>query len=393
MGVIEDLDQHIGEPLKVSAAFPFDKYISTARTLLSSAIDSYAANDYTTAYIKFKRFLFLAAFTIPKHPSASTNPGTIKSLQTLASKAAEFVTVCKLTLQQQQQQQASDVPSFEDHQSPEMENSPLSPSLNDISDPPPSAQDFDLSSLDAPPSQTFSSSDMYQPSDNSDAPPKSSLFDLDPSFFTPASPAPSSTHNGFSLLYNHLLTPSITAKTVSLDPKQIRWPTSLVASFLSHIVDDVNSNTESCGLLCANSDLNCDPLSITHLILPEQTGTAESCTVTNETSLIPAIEDNNLVIVGWIHTHPTQTAFLSAIDLHTHLGLQQSFPSSIAIVVSLREGFTKPVHKSFSLTDMGLSEVGSCKRGGFHSHSSGVFDEAKNSVEVSDGYVTVLDLR
>jgi hypothetical protein len=35
-----------------------------------------------------------------------------------------------------------------------------------------------------------------------------------------------------------------------------------------------------------------------------------------------------------LQTHPTQTAFLSSVDLHTHYPYQQLMPEAIAIVVS-----------------------------------------------------------
>ena len=33
-------------------------------------------------------------------------------------------------------------------------------------------------------------------------------------------------------------------------------------------------------------------------------------------------------------THPTQTAFLSSVDLHTHYPYQQLMPEAVAVVVS-----------------------------------------------------------
>jgi len=41
---------------------------------------------------------------------------------------------------------------------------------------------------------------------------------------------------------------------------------------------------------------------------------------------------NDAITVGWIHTHPTQTAFLSSPDLHTQFGYQKLFAEAIAIV-------------------------------------------------------------
>uniref|UniRef100_M3Y8P0 JAB1/MPN/MOV34 metalloenzyme domain-containing protein n=1 Tax=Mustela putorius furo TaxID=9669 RepID=M3Y8P0_MUSPF len=64
-------------------------------------------------------------------------------------------------------------------------------------------------------------------------------------------------------------------------------------------------------------------------------------------------------------THPTQTAFLSSVDLHTHCSYQMMLPESIAIVCSPKfqeTGF-------FKLTDHGLEEISSCRQKGFHPHS------------------------
>lgn len=38
--------------------------------------------------------------------------------------------------------------------------------------------------------------------------------------------------------------------------------------------------------------------------------------------------------IAMFQTHPTQTAFLSSVDLHTHSGYQIMMPEAIAIVVA-----------------------------------------------------------
>ena len=35
---------------------------------------------------------------------------------------------------------------------------------------------------------------------------------------------------------------------------------------------------------------------------------------------------------GWIHTHPTQSAFLSSIDVHTQHGYQSLCAEAVAVV-------------------------------------------------------------
>ncbi|XP_078205173.1 STAM-binding protein isoform X6 [Callithrix jacchus] len=89
-------------------------------------------------------------------------------------------------------------------------------------------------------------------------------------------------------------------------------------------------------------------------------------------------------------THPTQTAFLSSVDLHTHCSYQMMLPESIAIVCSPKfqeTGF-------FKLTDHGLEEISSCRQKGFHPHSKDppLFCSCSH-VTVVDRAVTITDLR
>ena len=42
----------------------------------------------------------------------------------------------------------------------------------------------------------------------------------------------------------------------------------------------------------------------------------------NEEEIDDAQRSRELYPLGWIHTHPTQTCFLSSIDIHTHCGYQ-----------------------------------------------------------------------
>ncbi|XP_044095387.1 AMSH-like protease isoform X3 [Neovison vison] len=89
-------------------------------------------------------------------------------------------------------------------------------------------------------------------------------------------------------------------------------------------------------------------------------------------------------------THPTQTAFLSSVDLHTHCSYQLMLPEAIAIVCS-------PKHKDtgiFRLTNAGMLEVSACKKKGFHPHTKDprLFSICKH-VLVKDIKITTLDLR
>ena len=56
--------------------------------------------------------------------------------------------------------------------------------------------------------------------------------------------------------------------------------------------------------------------SITHLYIPSQAGTADTCNPLDETEIFEFHgKYPNLVQLGWIHTHPSQTAFLSSVDM------------------------------------------------------------------------------
>ncbi|KAF4658187.1 hypothetical protein FOL47_008133 [Perkinsus chesapeaki] len=77
---------------------------------------------------------------------------------------------------------------------------------------------------------------------------------------------------------------------------------------------------------------------------------------------------NGLLCIGWIHTHPSQSCFLSSIDLHTSLGYQVLCDEALAIVVAP----TDPQHQPcgvFRLTEYGIAYLKTCNRRGFHKHS------------------------
>lgn len=81
-----------------------------------------------------------------------------------------------------------------------------------------------------------------------------------------------------------------------------------------------------CGILKSNA------LFITRLVIPAQTSTSDTCEMVNESDLFDYCDREELMVLGWIHTHPTQTCFMSSRDLHTHVGYQVMMPESIAIV-------------------------------------------------------------
>nr|XP_023023643.1 AMSH-like protease [Leptinotarsa decemlineata] len=133
-------------------------------------------------------------------------------------------------------------------------------------------------------------------------------------------------------------------------------------------------------------------LIITHMILPKQKGTSDSCMTMNEEEIFDYQDQHNLITIGWIHTHPTQTAFLSSVDLHTHCPYQLLMPEAIAIVCSPKYNETG----FFILTPThGLQFIANCRKGGFHPHPTEppLFKVADHVRIENNAPLEVLDLR
>jgi STAM-binding protein len=112
--------------------------------------------------------------------------------------------------------------------------------------------------------------------------------------------------------------------------RTIMLPSDLRHQFLSIALPNTTQNLETCGFLCGT--LVSNALFISKLVIPEQTSTPDTCEMVNESALFDYCDSEDLMVLGWIHTHPTQTCFMSSRDLHTHCGYQVMMPESIAIV-------------------------------------------------------------
>ncbi|GAA5988736.1 hypothetical protein JCM10908_006147 [Rhodotorula pacifica] len=111
-----------------------------------------------------------------------------------------------------------------------------------------------------------------------------------------------------------------------------------------------------------------DQLVISHLLVPKQSGTSETCSMHSEEEVAAYQQKEDLLTLGWIHTHPTQSIFLSSLDLHTHASYQRLLPESIAVVCAPHEG--TDAYGVFRMTDPpGLEAVLNCHdEGAFHPH-------------------------
>ncbi|TNM89392.1 hypothetical protein fugu_003626 [Takifugu bimaculatus] len=170
--------------------------------------------------------------------------------------------------------------------------------------------------------------------------------------------------------------------------RQLSVPSELCRSFLRLAEANTSRAVETCGILCGKLTRNA--FTVTHVIVPKQCGGPDYCDTENEEELFLIQDQYDLITLGWIHTHPTQTAFLSSVDLHTHCSYQIMLPEAIAIVCSPK--FNEIGY--FKLTDRGTKEISTCKQKGFHPHSKDppLFTHAGH-VSITEGTVAVVDLR
>ncbi|CAL7937623.1 unnamed protein product [Xylocopa violacea] len=172
--------------------------------------------------------------------------------------------------------------------------------------------------------------------------------------------------------------------------RDIVLPTKLMHNFLMLAFTNTTHNKETCGILAGKLERN--KLVVTHLLIPEQTGSPDSCVTHNEEDIFDYQDQHNLITLGWIHTHPTQTAFLSSVDLHTHCAYQLMMAEAIAIVCAPKYDETG----FFILTpEYGLEFIANCRETGFHPHPSDLplYTKAKHCKLDVTAIIEVVDLR
>ncbi|KAK3440473.1 hypothetical protein EUGRSUZ_B00736 [Eucalyptus grandis] len=152
----------------------------------------------------------------------------------------------------------------------------------------------------------------------------------------------------------------------SESPLQLHISTALMNTFLKLAKANTDRNLETCGILAGS--LKNRKFYITALIIPKQESTSDSCQATNEEEIFEVQDKQSLFPLGWIHTHPSQSCFMSSIDLHTHYSYQIMLPESVAIVMAPKDG--SRTHGIFRLTTPGgMSVIRNCQQRGFHPHN------------------------
>ncbi|KAK4338925.1 hypothetical protein RND71_040387 [Anisodus tanguticus] len=147
--------------------------------------------------------------------------------------------------------------------------------------------------------------------------------------------------------------------------QHLHVPVRLMEDFLRLARENTAKNLETCGVLAGS--LENRVFHITTLIVPKQESTSDSCQTLNEEEIFEIQDKQSLFPLGWIHTHPSQTCFMSSVDLHTHYSYQIMLPEAIAIVMAPTD--TASPHGIFHLSDpSGVSVIRNCQQRGFHPH-------------------------
>ena len=222
--------------------------------------------------------------------------------------------------------------------------------------------------------------------------------------------------------------------------RRIILPSALVSIFSSAAAANTNiapRGIETCGLLLGREEAPSRNLLVSHIFLPTQKGGENDCELlpSGEDALLRYCLENGLMTLGWIHTHPSQGCFMSAVDVHTHSSYQASLPEAIAIVVAPNDPHSPPGGRFaiFRLTDettpasvllrpqaredakvdanlaaprsiittgmyrTGLSIILSCKQRGFHPHDETsemtIYEESKHIAIDSGRGIDFVDQR
>ena len=99
--------------------------------------------------------------------------------------------------------------------------------------------------------------------------------------------------------------------------RDVHVSVALMEEFLRFAASNTSRNIETCGILAGKLSGNDSVFTITTLIVPKQRGTTDTVEMLNEEDILTVHLERELYPLGWIHTHPSQTCFLSSVDVHT----------------------------------------------------------------------------
>ncbi|XP_065601228.1 STAM-binding protein isoform X1 [Cyrtonyx montezumae] len=376
---------HVGSAVEVSEDVPPRRYYRSGVEMLRMASVYSEEGNIEHAFILYNKYITLFIEKLPKHRDYKT--AVIPEKKETMKKEKEEEDARNLALQQQLEEERNRVALMKQQQAEqeqflafeemirrqELEKERLR-IVQEFGKPEPSPECLDgplIPGMEKP------------PTDLTPRVPGSPVHPASPSVGTVSSKPPA---------VDRSLKPGAlgsTENTAGMDVlRLVIVPRELCHKFLQLADANTARGVETCGILCGKLMRN--EFTITHVIVPKQYGGPDYCNTENEEELFLIQDQHGLVTLGWIHTHPTQTAFLSSVDLHTHCSYQMMLPESIAIVCSPKyqeTGF-------FKLTEHGLQEISSCRQKGFHPHSKDppLFTTC-NHVSVVERDVVLMDLR
>jgi len=398
-GVLKMLTKQASVPA-VSNSIRLRTYYQKANSLTTQAASYLELGQDENAYVMLLRFVNLIVECIPKHNEFN---GVSYKVERMAyrRKAADAIDVLEelkerirnkykkelVQKQQQQVQAAYDSGDAGDDQEVEGAAAAVGALPLPSAPPPPSAPladpDFGEGTSsqgvvpqyglpeDEQKSANTSSGDpsthkSHRSWDNLKLPWNSAAPSATASTYTAATPSPHAKSSGG----DSILHPSTKA---FMNQRTVNVPSQLIQQFQKYVEKNSLRDCESCGIL--TGVLKDNGFLINSIIIPDQEGSSNQVHTHSEEDLFKVQDERGLLTLGWIHTHPSQTCFLSSIDLHTQFSYQVMMEEAIAIVVA-------PTDKNliFSLTSKGMDVLSKCNGTGFHKHadSEGLYGVAQH---------------
>ena len=102
-------------------------------------------------------------------------------------------------------------------------------------------------------------------------------------------------------------------------------PGDIISKFLEVSRDNSEDNVETLGTFGGQIGRD-NKFRVTHLLIPRQTGKSDSCTMDGIEDVLEIYQNESLIFLGWIHTHPAYSVFLSSVDMHNQYEWQHMLP-------------------------------------------------------------------
>ena len=117
---------------------------------------------------------------------------------------------------------------------------------------------------------------------------------------------------------------SLKPSTSSSGLRSVSMPGDLINKFLNIARVNSDRNIETLGTL--GGRLSNNKFIISHLLIPKQQGKSDSCTMDGLEDVWDIHDRENIIFLGWIHTHPAYSVFLSSVDMHNQYEWQHMLP-------------------------------------------------------------------